>query len=134
MTDSAADQRPLDDPEDAEPTRRPFAVFLTGWENGLLHAELTDLLPDLLEAVKLNERAGTLTITVSAKPVKNGDQVAISVAAKAKIPEPEPMQRAMWVDDAGNPVGQDPRQLQIPMVAAVPRHDQKPIRPKGAKS
>lgn len=123
MSPPVPTQPPLED----GPTVQPFAAFLQQWDAGVLHTRLTVLLPEPLEAVKAHERAGTLTLTLSAKPVKNSDQVELAAKVAVKVPEAEPRRRVVWVDDAGNPVTSDPRQMAFPTVAAVPRPEEKPI-------
>lgn len=62
---------------------RPFTDFLRAHRNGLTHDELADALNELVAAVTEEGKSGTLTFTVSIKPMGKGD--GLEVAAEVKV-------------------------------------------------
>ncbi len=107
----------LDDTADPGPLRRPFAAFVQNHEYGATHDELTRGLHDLLGAVQNIGKAGSLTLTVKAKPVGRGDerQVTVAVSVSTKLPEMGSIEAIYWIDDEGNLTRSDPRQQELPL-------------------
>lgn len=93
---------------------RPFAELLTMLDHGAAHAEASRALHDLVAAVRDTGKGGTMTITLKLGPLKgNVDQLVVAAQVAAKPPKSEPAAAIFYVDDAGNLVRNDPRQLEL---------------------
>lgn len=105
------------DPE--EVFRRPFGAWMQEQREGLLHAELTDALYDVVDAVSTFARAGEvrLVITVAPGPRGNPDIVMLTDVVKTKIPEPTRDSSVWFIDDSRNLTRQNPMQPRLPLQA-----------------
>lgn len=112
-------QEPEHDP--AERGRTPFAKFVQEQRQGSLHAELSDALAELAQAVLTLEKKGTLTLKLTATPSKDGATVILSDEVKTSIPQPARGAGIFFVDDIGNISRENPRQQRLPLVEAVDR-------------
>ena len=91
---------------------RPFAEMLTVFDSGAAHAEASRGLHDLVAAVQALGKKGGLTIAVDVVPMKGtSDQVVVTAQVNVKLPKGDPASRMFFVDNAGNLVRNDPRQL-----------------------
>lgn len=104
-------------PSEDGPQTKPFAMFLQEQPDGV-HSEASEKLQDLVNAVRQEGRAGTLTLTVQVKPQKRTVQVTTNVKVSAPQPVSDP---AVWfVDKAGNLTRRDPDQPELPGIRQVP--------------
>ena len=93
-----------------------IAAWLAGHLNGRTAEELSVEFHGLLEAVKAHGKKGQLTITIVVEPPANGVESApmpIGVESAVKAPKPTPVKSLYFLDDDGNPVREDPRQMAI---------------------
>lgn len=93
-----------------EPVRRPFTAWLTEQRRGALNTELTDALAELVEAVQLMGRTGSLTLTIKVIPTK-GDHVGVIDDVKVNAPRPDRPESLWFVDADGNLTRNDPNQM-----------------------
>jgi hypothetical protein len=96
--------------------RADLAAFLAGHLNGRTAEGLSTEFHELLEAVKTHGKKGSLTITVVVEPPANGVDSAplpIGIESAVKAPKPTPVKSLYFLDDAGNPIREDPRQMAI---------------------
>jgi hypothetical protein len=96
--------------------RADIAAFLASHLNGRTAEELSTEFHQLLDAVRAHGKKGQLVITVVVDPPANGVESApmpIGVESAVKAPKPTPVKSLYFLDDDGNPVREDPRQLSI---------------------
>lgn len=102
------------DPED-EVTIRPFAEVLLDLNAGRTHAELSELLHELTQAVTDTGRKGTLTLTIQVGQMKNtGGTLIVSDRVALKKPQVDRVDSIFFTDNDGNLSRKDPRQLTLP--------------------
>lgn len=95
---------------------RPFADWLQDQRSGALTIELADGLNDLVEAVALHGKAGTLTLVVKVAPAgKNGHTVVVTDDVKVKAPEAERGESIFFVDPDCNLTREIPGQERLPL-------------------
>jgi hypothetical protein len=103
-------------PTDNEPRTEhaDLAAFLAGHLGGRTAEGLSAEFHQLLDAVRAHGKKGQLVITLVVDPPANGVDSApmpIGVESAVKAPKPTPVKSLYFLDDAGNPVREDPRQL-----------------------
>ncbi|MFF9200002.1 hypothetical protein ACF09L_32825 [Streptomyces sp. NPDC014779] len=92
----------------------PVAAFLASHLNGRTDEELSREFHQLLDAVRAHGKKGSMTITIVVEPPANGVESApmpIGVESSVKAPKPTPVKSLYFLDDEGQPVREDPRQL-----------------------
>lgn len=89
---------------------RPFMDFLREHRGGATHDDLSDRLQELVAAVTDEGRAGTLTMTISIKPLGKNDGLEVGVDLKIKPPVPKVGVSLFFASPENNLVRQDPRQ------------------------
>ncbi|MBT2508855.1 hypothetical protein J7I98_23800 [Streptomyces sp. ISL-98] len=101
---------------ETETERADLAAFIAGHLNGRTAEALSTEFHDLLEAVRAHGKKGALVITLVVDPPANGVESAplpIGVESTVKAPKPTPVKSLYFLDDDGNPVREDPRQMAI---------------------
>jgi hypothetical protein len=88
-----------------------FSEFIAEHCSGVADADLTDALREILEAVALTDKAGSLTLTVNVS--KEGDMFAITHKIGQKIPS-DTTARFYWLDLEGNLTRNNPLQPALP--------------------
>lgn len=103
---------------------RPFGAWLHEQRGGAAHAELSDSLNELVEAVAATGRPGELTFKLKIKPAGKGDHgtVIVSDSTTVKLPEPERGESIFFVDEDANLARNNPAQVALPL-REVPRPD-----------
>ncbi|WP_037616348.1 hypothetical protein [Streptomyces aureus] len=99
-----------------EQPQAPVAAFLGSHLNGRTDEELSREFHQLLDAVRAHGKKGQMVITIVVDPPANGVESApmpIGVESTVKAPKPTPVKSLYFLDDEGNPVREDPRQMQI---------------------
>ncbi|WP_086768157.1 hypothetical protein [Streptomyces bobili] len=94
----------------------PVAAFLASHLNGRTDEELSTEFHQLLEAVRTHGKKGSMVITIVVDPPANGVESApmpIGVESAVKAPKPTPVKNLYFLDDDGQPVREDPRQMAI---------------------
>jgi hypothetical protein len=102
---------------DTTTERADLAAFIAGHLNGRTAEGLSAEFHELLDAVRTHGKKGSLTITVVVEPPANGVDSAplpIGIESTVKAPKPTPVKSLYFLDDDGNPVREDPRQMAIP--------------------
>lgn len=100
---------------------RPFADWLREQSSGDTHEELGESLHDLIARVRDTGKGGTLTLTVSVKPLKDDLNVLIVTdEIKLKLPEHDRKGSMFYADDNNNLTRSDPRQLSFESLREVP--------------
>jgi hypothetical protein len=92
----------------------PVAAFLASHLNGRTDEDISRDFHQLLEAVRAHGKKGSMTITIVVDPPANGVESApmpIGVESAVKAPKPTPVKSLYFLDDDGQPVREDPRQL-----------------------
>jgi hypothetical protein len=99
---------------------RPFGDFLNEHRHGALHAEVSDALNELVQAVVGIGRAGSLTVTINIKPAgSTHEQVFVGDDVKLKLPSPDREEAICFVDADANLTRRDPRQPELPGLRSV---------------
>ena len=106
-------------------TRKPFAAFVQEQRNGGLHGELSEAMTQLVAAVGEIEKKGTLTLTITVTPNRDGQTVMVSDKITVKLPEGERGAAIYFFDTEGNLSRQNPRQIELPL-REVERAAEKP--------
>lgn len=99
----------------SDPDRiRPFADFLREQAKGKSHAELSENLQTVVNAVKDTGKKGTLVYKVSIEPMK-GDNAALVVTDEitVRLPEHDRQSSLFFADREGNLVRNDPNQTEF---------------------
>lgn len=110
-----SDQPDLD--HDSTGEVRPFAAVLQEIRKGNLHAELSLAVQEVVRAVKDTNKAGSVTLTLQIKPLKdNPDVLTVLDDVKVKRPVETRKPSIYFGDDEGNLTRSDPRQDPIPGV------------------
>lgn len=102
--------------ETGEIQQAPVAAFLASHLNGRTEEELSTEFHTLLDAVRAHGKKGSMTITIVVDPPANGVESApmpIGVESALKAPKPTPVKNLYFLDDDGQPVRDDPRQMSI---------------------
>ena len=104
---------------------RSFAVFLTKFGEGTLHAELSEALRDTVKtlethAADFGKAKGVLTLNLAIAIDREGGLVVIVPEVKSKLPKPLRKHGVFWIDKSQNLVAENPRQTTLPL-AAVPQ-------------
>ncbi|MFH9823059.1 hypothetical protein [Streptomyces bobili] len=102
--------------EIAEQPQAPVAAFLASHLNGRTDEELSTEFHQLLDAVRTHGKKGSMVITIVVDPPANGVESApmpIGVESTVKAPKPTPVKNLYFLDDDGQPVREDPRQMAI---------------------
>lgn len=99
-------------PTEEERTVRPFADFLQQQSGGTLHAELSDQLHNLIQAVQETGKGGSILLKVEVKPIAgtNGKTLTVTDSVAVKAPKVERPKSIFFVTDDGNLTRNDPRQ------------------------
>lgn len=95
--------------------RKPFAAFVQEQRNGGLHAELSEALGELVQAVAQHGKSGTLQLTV--KVAANGDDTTVTVTDRVvvKVPEGKRAAALFFFDHDGNLLRRNPAQQELPL-------------------
>ncbi|MEV7389582.1 hypothetical protein [Streptomyces sp. NPDC091215] len=100
--------------EITEQPHAPVAAFLGSHLNGRTDEELSTEFHQLLDAVRAHGKKGQMTITIVVDPPANGVESApmpIGVESKVTAPKPTPVKSLYFLNDDGQPVREDPRQM-----------------------
>lgn len=92
---------------------RPFYDFLREHRDGVTHDELANALNELVTAVTEENRAGSLTFTVSIKPMGRSDGLEVSADIKMKPPKKTPGVSIFFATPENNLSRVDPRQTSM---------------------
>jgi hypothetical protein len=101
-------------PDTGEIMQAPVAAFLASHLNGRTEEELSAEFHTLLDAVRAHGKKGQMTITIVVEPPANGVESAplpIGVESAVKAPKPTPVKSLYFLNDDGQPVREDPRQM-----------------------
>lgn len=91
-------------------------TWLAGHLGGRTAEEISAEFHTLLDAVRTHGKKGAMTITFVVEPPANGVDNAplpIGVESAVKAPKPNSPKSLYFLDADGNPVRDDPRQMQI---------------------
>jgi|GEM_PF-410637 len=98
-------------------TQTPFSQQIQHLNKGMLDDELTQLLSDVVKAVRETGKSGTVTLTLKVKPLNNKgiDDDAVQVIPETKNMTPKLPQKAMvmWSTGDGDLLRRDPSQQEI---------------------
>lgn len=104
---------------DEDQTIAPFSELLLQQRGGALHAEASDALHELVEAIDTTGKGGELRIILKIKPIGQGRQVTVTDEVVVKAPQQErPL--AIWFPDGGSLSRRDPNQAELPGMRPVP--------------
>jgi hypothetical protein len=100
---------------------RPFAEWLVEQREGALASELSDNLNELVDAVNMYHKGGTLKLTVKIKPAHRGEGMVLVIDdVTMDLPEAERPEVIYFIDDDKNLSRANPAQPQLPL-REVPR-------------
>lgn len=100
---------------------RPFADFLREQSQGETHAELSEALQTIVQAVLDTGKTGVLQLQIKVEPMKGGRRgVTVSDAIKIKLPEHDRDASMFFADKDFNLHRNDPNQLQFESLREVP--------------
>ncbi len=108
-----------------DPSPQPFSAWLHAQRNGATHAELTDALAEVAEAVMETGKAGSvsLQIKISKASKKGGHQMLVADVVTAKPPKAERGESLFFFDEETSSLTRkDPLQAELPL-QEVPRSD-----------
>jgi hypothetical protein len=95
---------------------RPFGDFLGEVNGGLSHHELSETFNELILAVGVTGKVGTLTYTIKIAPAEDEDgMVRITDTVTAKVPEGKRPSTMWYVTDDGNLSRHNPAQTRLPL-------------------
>ena len=77
---------------------------------GATHEEISDAIREVTAAVTDEGKAGSVTITITIKPMGKGDGLEVAINTKAKPPEQRIGTSVFFADGQNNLHRQDPRQ------------------------
>lgn len=112
----------LDDPPPARGPR-PFVQVLQDQRNGALATALTDAYAGLIQAAMDHEKKGTLTLTITVSPQKDGESVLVSDRLVVKAPQATPRPSVFFAGPDGSLTRENPRQPRLPMRIAEAAED-----------
>lgn len=112
--------------DDDVPERAPFAGFLHQQRKGALHAELSEGLQEVVQAVMEQRKTGTVTLKLKVSPSNDGSTVFVTDDVKVDAPKADRGGSIMYPDRNGNLHRSDPNQLTIDReLKSVPTSDGK---------
>lgn len=100
----------------AEGFTRPFAdVLMDLGKKGSTHTELSEGLKELCAAVRDNGKGGSLTLTIKVNPLdkKNSEILTFTDTVTVKVPEKDRKKTVFFPDNEGNPLRDNPNQMQF---------------------
>lgn len=97
-------------------TVRPFADVLVEQRKGLLHAELSDYLNDLVARVRELGKPGSLTVVLKVSPAGE-DVVSVKDEIRVSLPNPDRTASIFYVDSENNLSRRHPNQTELPLHA-----------------
>lgn len=92
---------------------KAFSLFLTDLNDGSTHAALTGEMAELLSAVRISGRGGSLTLKLKVQPASKGgdvDKIHVTAERKLELPKPEHPTDFFWLTDMDEPTRHHPRQ------------------------
>jgi hypothetical protein len=97
------------------PEIRDFASVLLDLDKGRLHAELSEALWDVLQAVQAVKKAGAVTLTLRVGPTSDADDAPLVFTGQVKtsLPKAKAQPTMMYVDRQGNPSRSNPNQPEL---------------------
>lgn len=104
-----------DHQEEPPPQANPFAQWLIEQRGGVLHAEASEALADVVAAVMEHGKSGSLTLSVKVARNKDGVTVTVSDDLKVKVPQGDRGAAIFFTDDHGNLSRNNPRQPELPL-------------------
>lgn len=103
----------------------PFSQQLAFLSKGCLNDELTELMAEVVKAVRETGKSGSLTLTLKVQMLNNRDENAVKItpAVKSKKPKLAPYETIMFSTGDGDLLRDDPNQRKLPLeeVPARPR-------------
>lgn len=100
---------------------RPFADWLREQAAGRTHDELSEALAEVTAAVKDTGKKGSITLTISITPLKNGGgALTVSDAVKKAVPQHDRRTTVFYADNDGNLTRDDPMQPTFEGLRTVP--------------
>lgn len=106
--------KPTRKTEENERHVRPFAETLVALNGGTTHAEASNLLADLVAAVRDTGKKGSLTLTVDLAPLKGAsNQLVVAAHVSVKAPKADSRTAVFFVDSNGGLSRNDPNQLEL---------------------
>jgi hypothetical protein len=101
-------------PTDREAPPRAFTDVLKEIETGFLEEELSERFAGVVDAVRRQGKAGSLTLTLNVKPVSGAeDMVTMAAAVREKRPTPDRAPSTFFVGRDGSPSKNHPSQMMI---------------------
>jgi hypothetical protein len=99
---------------------RAFHDFLREHRGGHTHDELSDALQSLVAAVTEEGKSGTMTLTISIKPIGKSDGLEVGAEVKVKAPKAPAGVSIFFPTPENNLVRQDPRQQNLELREIAP--------------
>lgn len=100
---------------------RPFADFLHEQAGGRTHEELTEALAEVVAAVRDTGKKGTLTLTLTVTPLKNGGgALTVTDSVKKGVPIHDRRASIFYATNSGSLTRDDPMQPTFEGLQEVP--------------
>jgi len=91
---------------------QPFAAYLQLTNKGRTHADLSNLLHELIQEVLDKGKAGSLTLVVKVEPDDvYSRRLYVTENVSSKLPQPQVRKSIFFADETGNLTRTDPAQL-----------------------
>jgi len=104
-----------------------FVHTINNIRNGSAASDLSDSLPDCINAAKQSGKAATLTVKITVKPDSpNGKIFMVSEQSSVKLPEPSKAVTLMYSTDSGDLQRNDPDQHRLDLRSV--EEEPKPIK------
>ena len=87
---------------------------------GATQEEISDAIRDVVAAVTDEGKAGTVTVTISIKPLGKGNGLSVGIECKAKPPKQAAGVSVFFADGSNNLQRQDPRQSSMELREIIP--------------
>ena len=91
---------------------KPFSIFLQELQNGDVNDELSIALNDLVKAIDVTDKAGTLTLKIKISPNKKSSMVFVDPEVKLNLPTLGRPSSMFFIDPYNRDLFRhDPRQM-----------------------
>lgn len=111
---------------------RPFTAVLQELNRGELCHELTAMLNELVHAVQVNQKGGTLVLKLKLEPKEGAEMVLVHTDVDMKKPKQARPASMFFIDHELNLVRNDPRQMSFADLRRPAAPPEPPERPEPA--
>lgn len=95
-----------------------FVDLLSDLDDSKLVEQLTELWPKIVRTVRETNKAGSLTLTLTAD-LERGSMIVVSSKVTSKLPTPATSPTIFYSDEDGNTTRHDPKQMPLRNVTPI---------------